>query len=97
MDQIVTKKKKDDFKMKIQQELMDNYNLFWENMKKLPAKDFCDVWMKLLPYGFAKAPEERPLDDNKRAQLIAEETTRKVAIIAGGVPEDVEYEDDIAQ
>lgn len=58
---------------------------FWQIMENLPPKDFIDVYLKILPYGFAKAPEERPIGEEEQAKLVLEEVSRKATIIGRGL------------
>ena len=69
----------------IQQQLIANAPKFWENLAELKPKDFCEVYLKMMSYGFAKVPEERPIGEEERARLILEETTRKATLIGGGI------------
>lgn len=83
------------FRQKIQALLRDNEEMLVTSMQKLPPKEFCDVYIRLLPYGFAKVPEERPIDptpDNTKA--ILEERERKITLISGNRMEDVEIIED---
>jgi hypothetical protein len=47
----------------------------------------------MMPYGFAKVPDEKPLDEEGKQRLILEETTRKATLISGGLPEVEDYEE----
>lgn len=90
-------RKQDNFREGIKRQLMDHSKEFWYNLNQLKPKDFCDVYLKMLPYGFAKVPDERPLDEAAQQKIILEETTRKATVIGGGLPEDtedVDYEDE---
>ena len=71
----------------IKQQLIDNADKFWENMGKLPPKQFCEVYLKMLPYGFSRVPEEHPVSDDVRQRLVLEETTRKATLIGAGLPQ----------
>lgn len=70
----------------IQRQLIENAPNFWEKLSVLKPKDFCEVYLKMMAYGFAKVPEERPIGEDERQRLILEETTRKATIIGGGLP-----------
>jgi len=74
-----------DVRKDIQQQLLDNQQLFWDNLAQLKPKDFCEVYLKILPYGFSKVPDERPIGEEERQRLILEETTRKATIIGMGI------------
>ena len=71
----------------IQRQLMDHSDEFWECFAQLKPKDKCEIFLKMLPYGFAKVPDERPMGEDERQRLILEETTRKATIIGGGLPQ----------
>lgn len=71
----------------IQQQLIRLGPKFWEYLEKLPPKAFMEIYIKMMPYGFAKVPEERPISEDERARLILEETTRKATLIGGGLPQ----------
>lgn len=71
----------------IQRQLIENAPNFWANLAELKPKDFCEVYLKMMQYGFAKVPDERPIGEDERQRLILEETTRKATIIGGGLPQ----------
>lgn len=77
----------------IQQQLTRLGPKFWSYLENLPPKQFMEIYIKMMPYGFAKVPEERPIGEEERARLILEETTRKATIIGAGLPQS--DEDDI--
>jgi len=70
----------------IQQQLTRLGPKFWDYLEKLPPKQFMEIYLKMMPYGFAKVPDERPIGEDERQRLILEETTRKATIIGGGLP-----------
>lgn len=71
----------------IQRQLIENAPNFWSNLAELKPKDFCEVYLKMMAYGFAKVPEERPIGEDERGRLILEEKTRKATIIGAGLPQ----------
>ena len=89
----IVKPSKDKFRESVQEQLMYHYKDFWYNLLQLKPKDFCDTWLKLLPYAFSKVQEERPLDEDGKQRLILEETTRKATLISGGLPEAEDYDE----
>jgi hypothetical protein len=93
--ELVTKAKADKFREDIQQALLDRANEFWEQLQHCKPKEYCDIYLKMMQYGFAKVPDEKPLDDEGKQRLILEETTRKATLISGGLPEieDTNYEE----
>jgi len=70
----------------IQKQLIENAPKFWDDWAELKPKDRCELYLKMMPYGFAKVPDERPIGEDERQRLILEETTRKATIIGGGLP-----------
>lgn len=70
----------------IQRKLIENADKFWDDWNELKPKDRCELYLKMMPYGFAKVPDERPIGEDERQRLILEETTRKATIIGGGLP-----------
>jgi hypothetical protein len=96
MSKEIAKPSKDKFRETLQDQLMYHYKYFWDNLFQLKPKDFCDTYLKLLPYAFSKVPEEKPLDEEGKQRLILEETTRKATLISGGLPEveNMSYEED---
>lgn len=92
-NQLVTKAAAEKFRDRIQHELLEHASDFWSNLNKLRPKEFCDVYLKMMPFGFSKVPEEKPLDEEGKRRLILEETTRKATIIGEGLPEIEEYEE----
>jgi hypothetical protein len=90
---IVSKAAADKFRDRIKLELLEHSEEFWKNLKACKPKDFCDVYLKMMPYGFAKVPDEKPLDEEGKQRLILEETTRKATLISGGLPEIEDYEE----
>ena len=83
----------DKFRDRIKLELLEHADEFWKNLALCKPKDFCDVYLKMMPYGFAKVPDEKPLDEEGKQRLILEETTRKATLISGGLPEVEDYEE----
>ena len=90
----ITQAQKDDFRSYLQRQLIDNADMFWHNLSMLKPKDACDIYLKMMQYGFSRAPEERPLDAEGQARLVLEETQRKATIIAGGIPIEDEFEEE---
>lgn len=74
----------DEMRSFIQDQLSANSKLFWDNMKLLKPKEFCDVYTRLLPFAVPKA-EAAPLKENE-GKLILEETKRRATIIGAGIP-----------
>lgn len=91
--ELVTKAKADKFREEIQQALLDRASEFWEQLQYCKPKEYCDVYLKMMQYGFSKVPDEKPLDDEGKQRLILEETTRKATLISGGLPEAEDYEE----
>lgn len=71
----------------IQNELVRLGPKFWQYLEDLPPKAFMEYYIKMLPYGFSKVPDERPIGEDERQRLILEETTRKATLIGGGLPQ----------
>lgn len=92
-NKIVSNAAADKFRDRIKLELLEHADEFWKNLALCKPKDFCDVYLKMMPYGFAKVPDEKPLDDEGKQRLILEETTRKATLISGGLPEVEDYEE----
>ena len=90
---IVSNAAADKFRDRIKLELLEHSEEFWKNLRLCKPKDFCDVYLKMMPYGFAKVPDEKPLDEEGKQRLILEETTRKATLISGGLPEIIDYEE----
>lgn len=88
--ELVSKAASDKFRDRIKLELLEHADEFWQKLKLCKPKDYCDVYLKMMPYGFAKVPDEKPLDEEGKQKLILEETTRKATIISGGLPENTE-------
>lgn len=89
----IVKPSKDKFREKLQEQLLYHYTDFWDNLMELKPKDFCDTYIKMLPYAFSKVPEEKPLNEEGKQRLILEETTRKATLISHGLPEVEDYEE----
>lgn len=70
----------------IQNQLIAHAPDFWAKLETLKPKDFCDTYLKMMQYGFAKVPDERPIGEEERQRLVLEETTRKATIIGAGLP-----------
>lgn len=95
--ELVSKAASDKFRDRIKHELLEHAEDFWRNLKLCKPKDFCDVYLKMMPYGFSKVPDEKPLDEEGQHKLLLEETTRKATLISSGLPEQIEdtnYEED---
>lgn len=86
MSKDIVKRNPAEVREQIQDQLIKNADVFWQNMSQLKPKDFCDVYLKMLPYGFSKVPEEKPITEDERGRLILEEKTRRATIISGGLP-----------
>jgi hypothetical protein len=93
MSKEIVKPSKDKFRDTLQEQLLYHYKDFWNNLMELKPKDFCDTYIKMLPYAFSKVPEEKPLDEEGKQKLILEETTRKATLISSGLPEVEDYEE----
>lgn len=88
-----------DVRKDIQSNLVRLGPKFWEYLEDLPPKAFMDIYLKMLPYGFSKVPEERPIGEDERQRLILEEKTYKATLIGGGLPqpdkvEETEFEEE---
>jgi hypothetical protein len=71
------------FRQKMQNMLLQHEEKMLDSLSKLPPKDFLDIYVKLLPYGFSKVPEERPIEVPDNANAILEERQRKITLISG--------------
>lgn len=88
-----TEKFRSSVRVRLLNDMTGNNPVFWEKLSKLPPRDYFDVMLKLLPYGFAKVPEPKPLPDKN---VVLEERVRRVkASVQQGLPEgEYEYEDE---
>ena len=86
----------DEFRELIRKRLKELEPLFWQNLSQLKPREMVDAYMRLLQYGYSRAPEERPLDEEGKRKLVLEETTRKATLIESGLPpaEDFESEEE---
>lgn len=75
------------FREEVQNKIIDNLDAFWDDVMALKPKDRCDVMLKMMAFGFAKPPEEKPLGEDERGRIILEETKRKATLISGGIPQ----------
>lgn len=78
------------FRQKMQNMLLQHEEKMLDSLSKLPPKDFLDIYVKLLPYGFSKVPEERPIEPITDAHAILEERQRKITLISGQRMDDAE-------
>lgn len=92
MANLQPKKDSDSMRVEIQRKLIENADKFWKDWEELKPKDRCELYLKMMPYGFAKVPDERPIGEDERQRLILEETTRKATIIGAGLPQKEEEE-----
>lgn len=76
----------EEFSRLTRRKLIENYDVFWDNFKKLKPKDACDVYMKMARYGFAVAPNLKPIDDEAKQRLEAYRREQTAATIADGLP-----------
>ena len=73
------------------------YDVFWQAFLKLKPKDQCDVYMKMARYGFAQAPNLKPMDEEQRQKQEDRKTAEVADAIRQGLPQlddDFEEEDD---
>ncbi len=77
----------EEFSRLTRRKLIENYDVFWDNFKKLKPKDACDVYMKMARYGFAVAPNLKPIDDEAKQRLEAYRREQTAATIADGLPQ----------
>ena len=54
------KAQQQEFRLKVQDLIKDNLALFQENLAALDPKDYCDTFIKMIPFGFGRAPEDKP-------------------------------------
>ncbi len=76
----------EEFSRLTRRKLIENYDVFWDNFRKLKPKDACDVYMKMARYGFAVAPNLKPIDDEAKQRLEAYKREQTAAAIADGLP-----------
>lgn len=82
------------FRDNIKLSLMEKIGEFWADWSQLKPRDKCDIYLKMMRYGFPMVPDEAPLDEEGKAKLILEETRRKAMLIAGKKVElDTDFED----
>jgi hypothetical protein len=71
------------------------YDVFWRAFTKLRPKDQCEIYLKMVQFGFAKAPNLRPVDEE---QLQREKDSKKAevaeAIRQGITPADDNFEEE---
>lgn len=77
----------------IKRQLVDHSDKFWQNMDQLKPKDYCEIFLKMLPYGFSRVPDEKSLADGDRKRLVYEETTRRAHILSGGIEHAEDFEE----
>lgn len=68
------------FRANIQDIINNNMMRMQEILDTLDPKEFCDVMIKLMPFGFAKVPEESPkkADMVEDPKLLRETVTREI-------------------
>lgn len=71
------------FRQEIQRLVFQNFDKLIESLSKLPPKEFIEYTIRLMPYGFSKVPEEKPIEVPDNANAILEERQRKVTLISG--------------
>lgn len=91
----VTEKGERKFRDDIKLSLMEKIGEFWADWSQLKPRDKCDIFLKMMRYGFPMVPDEAPLDEEGKAKLILEETRRKAMLIAGKKVDelDTDFED----
>ena len=83
----------EEFSRLTRRKLIENYDVFWDNFKKLKPKAACDVYMKMARYGFAVAPNLKPIDDEAKQRLEAYRREQTAATIADGLPPSLDTAD----
>ncbi len=89
---------KEEFRLNVQHVLIENRDAFIRSMNELKPRDFCEVYLKLLPYGFSRVPEDRTIVAESDQKLIAihEKEKEILSIIQGGIDnelDDIEIEE----
>ena len=72
------KLQQNEFRMDVQQLIKNNMDEFEANLRGLDPKDFCDVFIKMIPFGFGRAPEEKVKKDDDTGGDVLIERTRVV-------------------
>lgn len=70
------------FRQEIQRLVFQNFDKLIESLSKLPPKEFIEYTIRLMPYGFSKVPEERPVEPEDNVKAIFEERQRKVTLLS---------------
>jgi hypothetical protein len=70
----LVKEKQTEFRINIQNLVNDNMKRMQDILETLDAKEFCDVLIKIIPFGFAKVPEEKKPAENEDQNLVIEKT-----------------------
>lgn len=80
-----------EFREGLRNAISNNFELFFENMKKLPPREQCEFFCKVLPYAYSKVPEDKIDSSNPTALLVEKE--RKLTLIQGQPRMQVKDED----
>lgn len=70
------------------------YNVFWTAFTKLKPKDQCDVYMKMIKFGFAPAPTLKPLDEEGAQKQKDKKQKETEDAIHSGIPTDTDFEEE---
>lgn len=68
------------FRANVQEIINHNMERMQEVLNTLDPKEFCDVMIKLMPFGFAKVPDETPkkIETQEDPRLLREIVTREI-------------------
>ena len=84
----------EEFQRLTRQKAFEYYNVFWTAFTKLKPKDQCDVYMKMIKFGFAQAPTLKPLDEEDLQKQKDKKQSEVEDAIRSGIATDTNFEEE---
>ena len=80
---LIKDNKRRTFREHVEEILMSGEDRLRESLMKLPPAKYVDAYIKLLPYGLAKAPELKPLSSDEIRAIEIKKETQTISVLTG--------------
>lgn len=82
------------FRQRITKMLEENEERLQEALNSLPPHRFVEAYLKLLPFGLSRAPEEKALTPEEMKVIELRKEKNVIALLSEGDVEDIEEEEE---